>query len=99
MAIDKGVLSVPAIFVNGIMTASGIIDFDSLNDLLKYPPEVQRSVSFNLNELTVKLLRGILDNLVTTIWFYFSEDIAVFLEYFKFINAFLQLYDLSDNER
>lgn len=81
------------------MTASGIIDFDNLDNLLEYPPKVQRSFSLDLNELTIKLLRGILDNLVTTIWFYFSEDIEVFLEFSKFVNALLQLYNFNDDKR
>lgn len=78
VAIEKGVRSVPSIFINGELAFAGVMDFEEVRSaLLGNAP--MRSSSPSENELVQAFMRGVLDSVATALWLYVNEDCGAFL--------------------
>lgn len=78
VAIEKGVRSVPSIFINGELIFAGVMDFEEVKSALLGNALVHSS-PLSENELVQAFMRGVLDSVATALWLYVNEDCSAFL--------------------
>lgn len=86
-AIERGVRSVPSIFINGELMFAGVIDFNELHAILM--GSNKSSQSMGEDELVQAFLRGVLDSVATALWLYVNEDCSAFLRDEKTLKAMM----------
>ncbi|KUO92441.1 MAG: thioredoxin family protein [Thermocladium sp.] len=91
MAIERGVRSVPSIFINGELMFAGIIDFNELHAILTGSNKPSQSVEED--ELIQAFLRGVLDSVATALWLYVNEDCSALLRDEKTLKAMMGIGD------
>ncbi|WP_243679558.1 thioredoxin family protein [Vulcanisaeta souniana] len=96
-AMERGVRSVPSVFINGELVFAGIVDFKKLKALLDGEYLSQRFEG-DLRELEERFFRGILDSVATALWLYVNEDCDAFLRDKEFVMAITNLSVYSDRE-
>ena len=90
IALERGVRSVPSIFIDNELVFAGIVDFAKLRQLLmglKAPEEAKLSD----DELAARFIRGVLDSVATAAWLYVNEDCSAFTRDLKFLKAITNL--------
>ncbi|MGQ4832719.1 MAG: glutaredoxin domain-containing protein [Candidatus Asgardarchaeia archaeon] len=96
-AITKGVISVPAIFVNGKIIAMGPVDFDSLYERLTtgrvYVEDID--AKYGMKQTFI----AILDALGTASWVYLKEDIKEILEYRLLVEPTIGIVDWEESRK
>jgi len=96
-AIQLGVLSVPAIFVDEKIVAMGPVDFESLNDRLSGKKIYAENINakYGLKQTFI----AILDSLGTASWVYFREDIKDILEYRALVEPAIGIVDWEESKK
>jgi len=96
-AIQLGVLSVPAIFVDEKIVAMGPVDFESLNDRLSGKKIYAENINakYGLKQTFI----AILDSLGTASWVYFREDIKDILEYRVLVEPAIGIVDWEESKK
>ncbi|AWR99845.1 thioredoxin family protein [Metallosphaera hakonensis] len=84
LALEKGVISTPSVFVDGKMVYAGKVDFAEFEELLK-GNGVERK--FNRDELVTRFMEGIVDSFAATAWLYVNRDFDSFMEQKDFVFA------------
>uniref|UniRef100_A0A2U9IFQ6 Thioredoxin n=1 Tax=Acidianus brierleyi TaxID=41673 RepID=A0A2U9IFQ6_9CREN len=93
LAIERGVISTPSIFIDGKLIYAGTVDFEEFTKILN-GEKVSRKI--DKAELINKLMYGIVDSFAATAWIYVNRDFDSFMAQKDFIIAVTGLA-LSDN--
>ncbi|MCI2413804.1 MAG: thioredoxin family protein [Candidatus Aramenus sp.] len=93
LAIERGVISTPSVFIDGKLVYAGTVDFEELARILS-GERVKKEV--NKEELVNKLMYGIVDSFAATAWLYVNRDFDSFMAQKDFLMAVTGLV-LSDN--
>ena len=91
-AFERGVRSVPSIFIDGKLVYAGIVDFERLRRILEEGLS-RRAVRLGLDELLERFFRGVLDSVATALWLYLTEDCASFFNDPQFTAAMMGIAD------
>ncbi|ADY02027.1 glutaredoxin [Vulcanisaeta moutnovskia 768-28] len=96
-AMERGVRSVPSIFINGELVFAGIVDFKRLKAMLdgEYSSSVFEG---DLRELEERFFRGVLDSVATALWLYVNEDCNALLKDREFTMAITNISIYSNRE-
>lgn len=94
---ERGVRSVPSIFINGELVFAGIVDFKRLKAMLdgEYSSSVFEG---DLRELEERFFRGVLDSVATALWLYVNEDCNALLKDREFTMAITNISIYSNRE-
>lgn len=97
VALERGVRSVPSIFINGELLFAGIVDFKRLKAILdgEYSRE---TINSDLGELEDMFFKGVLDSVATALWLYINEDCNAFLRDRDFVMAITNLSIFGNRE-
>ncbi|MBW9141045.1 MAG: thioredoxin family protein, partial [Candidatus Aramenus sp.] len=93
LAIERGVISTPSVFIDSKLVYAGTVDFEELARILS-GEYVKKEV--NKEELVNKLMYGIVDSFAATAWLYVNRDFDSFMAQKDFVMAVTGLA-LSDN--
>ncbi|BBL48012.1 thioredoxin family protein [Metallosphaera sedula] len=93
LALERGVISTPSIFVDGKLVYAGKVDLEEFEEILK-GKGVSRT--YNREELVTRLMEGIVDSFAATAWLYVNRDFDSFLSQRDFVLAVTGLA-LSEN--
>jgi predicted thioredoxin/glutaredoxin len=85
VAIERGVLSTPSVFVDGKLIFAGLVDLEQLEEIL-IKGEVP-SASVELSELADKLMRGVADSFALSSWLYVNLDFDALMAQRSFVEA------------
>ncbi|MGC8607014.1 MAG: thioredoxin family protein [Vulcanisaeta sp.] len=96
-AMERGVRSVPSIFINGELVFAGIVDFKRLKAMLdgEYSSSVFEG---DLRELEERFFRGVLDSVATALWLYVNEDCNALLKDREFTMAITNISIYNNRE-
>jgi len=97
-AIVNGVISVPAIFVDGKIIATGHVDFDTLYDRIttkRVYADEDVDAKYGLKQVFIALL----DSLATAAWVYLREDIKEIIEYRVLIEPTIGIVDWDEERK
>ncbi|MGC9136395.1 thioredoxin family protein [Caldivirga sp.] len=95
MALERGVRSVPSVFIDGELVFAGIVDFKKLKDILNTGLLTER-VALSDDELISRFLRGVLDSVATALWLYINVNCRAFTNDVKFLRAITNLSTYDD---
>ncbi|QKQ99460.1 thioredoxin [Metallosphaera tengchongensis] len=84
LALERGVISTPSVFIDGKLVYAGKVDFQEFEDIL-HGNGVERH--FNKEELIGKLMEGIVDSFAATAWLFVNRDFDSFLAQKDFVIA------------
>ncbi|WP_243678335.1 thioredoxin family protein [Vulcanisaeta distributa] len=96
-AMERGVRSVPSIFINGELVFAGIVDFKRLKALLD-GEYLGNRFEGDLKELEERFFRGVLDSVATALWLYVNEDCNAFLRDREFTLAITNISIYSNRD-
>ena len=96
-AMERGVRSVPSIFINGELVFAGVVDFKRLKVLLDGEFSSNRFEG-GLEELEERFFRGVLDSVATALWLYVNEDCDAFLRDREFTMAIMNITVYSNRD-
>ncbi|GAB6943897.1 thioredoxin family protein [Vulcanisaeta sp. JCM 14467] len=96
-AMERGVRSVPSIFINGELVFAGVVDFKRLKVLLDGEYSSNRFEG-DLDELEERFFRGVLDSVATALWLYVNEDCDAFLRDREFTMAIMNITVYSNRD-
>ena len=96
-AMERGVRSVPSIFINGELVFAGVVDFKRLKVLLDGEYSSNRFEG-DLEELEERFFRGVLDSVATALWLYVNEDCDAFLRDREFTMAIMNITVYSNRD-
>ena len=96
-AMERGVRSVPSIFINGELVFAGVVDFKRLKVLLDGEYSSNRFEG-GLEELEERFFRGVLDSVATALWLYVNEDCDAFLRDREFTMAIMNITVYSNRD-
>ncbi len=99
LALEKGVISTPSVFVDDKLLYAGIVDFDELERILVEGKFKDQNESVNIKELAEKIMAGIVDSFAATSWLYVNKDFKGILEQKDFIFAITGLAKYNDPNR
>ncbi|ABW01110.1 thioredoxin family protein [Caldivirga maquilingensis] len=94
-ALERGVRSVPSIFIDGDLVFAGVVDFKRLKSILDTGLHTER-VMLSDEELIERFLRGVLDSVATALWLYINVNCRAFTNDVKFLKAITNLSTYSD---
>ncbi|MGC9153301.1 MAG: thioredoxin family protein [Vulcanisaeta sp.] len=97
IAVERGVRSVPSIFINGELVFAGIVDFKRLKVLLDGEYSGNRFEG-DLTELEERFFKGVLDSVATALWLFVNEDCDAFLRDRDFVMAITNLSVFSNRD-
>ncbi|WP_069807303.1 thioredoxin family protein [Vulcanisaeta thermophila] len=97
IAMERGVRSVPSIFINGELVFAGIVDFKALKAMLD-GLNIRAKVEVSIEELTEDFFKGVLDTISTALWLYINADCRAFLEDRDFVMAIMNLKKYANYE-
>ena len=97
ITIERGVRSVPSIFINGELAFAGVMDFEEVRNAL-LGNALTRSSSPSENELVQAFMRGVLDSVATALWLYVNEDCGAFLRDKATLKAMMGIGDKEFDE-
>lgn len=90
MALERGVRSVPSIFIDGELVFAGVVDFAKLRSILASGLLKEEGILGDA-ELIERFLRGVLDSVATALWLYVNEKCSAFTQDEKFLAAITNL--------
>ncbi|GAB6947330.1 thioredoxin family protein [Vulcanisaeta sp. JCM 16161] len=96
-AMERGVRSVPSIFINGELVFAGIVDFKRLKAILD-GEYTGNKFEGDLKELEERFFRGVLDSVATALWLYVNEDCNAFLRDRDFTMAIMNISIYSNRD-
>ena len=96
-AMERGVRSVPSIFINGELVFAGVVDFRRLKAILDGEYSSNRFEG-GLRELEERFFRGVLDSVATALWLYVNEDCDAFLRDREFTMAIMNISVYSNRD-
>lgn len=99
LALEKGVISTPSVFVDDKLLYAGIVDFDELERILVEGKFKDQNESENIKELAEKIMAGVVDSFAATSWLYVNKDFKGILEQKDFIFAVTGLAKYNDPNR
>lgn len=85
LALEKGVLSTPSIFVDGKLLYAGVVDFGELEEIL-VKGEV-RTTDVQINELIDRLMNGVVNSFAMTDWLFLNPDPDALMDQKDFVLA------------
>ncbi|WP_291766182.1 thioredoxin family protein [Caldivirga sp. UBA161] len=94
-ALERGVRSVPSIFIDGDLVFAGIVDFKKLREILNTGLLTEK-VMLSDEELIERFLRGVLDSVATALWLYINVNCRAFTNDVKFLKAITNLSTYDD---
>ncbi|ARM76343.1 thioredoxin family protein [Acidianus manzaensis] len=95
LALERGVISTPSVFIDGTLVYAGNVDFEELEKLLE---GTKISKKVNKDELVEKLMAGIVDSFAATSWIYVNMDFDSFMAQKDFVLAVTGLVFAEDKE-
>jgi predicted thioredoxin/glutaredoxin len=95
LAIERGVISTPSIFIDGKLIYAGTVDFDEFSNILKGEKVVRK---IDKEELVNRLMYGIVDSFAASAWIYVNRDFDSFMAQKDFIMAVTGLALSEDAE-
>lgn len=95
LAIERGVISTPSIFVDGKLIYAGTVDFGEFGKILNGEKIAKK---INKEEIINKLMYGIVDSFAATAWIYVNRDLDSFMAQKDFIMAVTGLALSDDSE-
>ena len=95
IALERGVISTPSVFIDGKLVYAGVVDFEELARILREGKITQ--VKINKEELVDKLMNGIVNSFAATAWLYVNRDFDAFMAQRDFVMAVTGLA-LTDDE-
>ncbi len=96
-AMERGVRSVPSIFINGELVFAGIVDFRRLKAILDGEYS-NNKFEGDIKELEERFFRGVLDSVATALWLYVNEDCEAFLRDREFTMAIMNISIYNNRE-
>lgn len=90
LALERGVRSVPSIFIDGNLVFAGVVDYKRLKEILS-TGLTRDSSRLSDDELIERFLRGVLDSVATALWLYINEKCSAFARDEKFLAAITNL--------
>ncbi|AEB94525.1 MAG: thioredoxin family protein [Metallosphaera sp.] len=84
LALERGVISTPSVFVDGKLVYAGKVDLYELEEILNGN---QVSREFNREELIKKFMEGVVDSFAATAWLYVNRDFDSFMSQRDFVLA------------
>ena len=94
-ALERGVRSVPSIFIDGDLVFAGVVDFKKLREILNTGLFTER-VTLGDEELIERFLRGVLDSVATALWLYINVNCRAFTNDVRFLKAITNLSTYDD---
>ncbi|MEM1626807.1 MAG: thioredoxin family protein [Sulfolobaceae archaeon] len=97
LALERGVLSTPSIFVDGKLYFAGVVDYDELERILEFDTVPVKS-NLDKEKLVEKLMEGITNSFAVTAWIYVNRDFDALFAQKEFIMAITGLVNSSNSE-
>ena len=97
IAVERGVRSVPSVFINGELIFAGIVDFKKLKTILDGEFS-GNSLDVSIEEVEERFFRGVLDSVATALWLFVNEDCDAFLRDKDFVMAITNISVLSNRD-
>ncbi|KUO92882.1 MAG: thioredoxin family protein [Caldivirga sp.] len=91
LALERGVRSVPSIFINGELVFAGIVDYGKLKEMLSAGLVNMGDGELSDEELVERFLRGVLDSIATALWLYINERCEAFASDERYLGAITNL--------
>ena len=95
MALERGVRSVPSIFIDGDLVFAGVVDFKKLKEILNAGLLTEKTMLSD-GELIERFLRGVLDSVATALWLYININCRAFTNDVRFLRAITNLSTYDD---
>lgn len=95
LALERGVISTPSVFIDGVLVYAGKVDFEEFERLLRGDKIVKK---INKDELVDKLMSGIIESFAATAWLYVNNDFDSFMAQKDFVLAVTELVFAEDKE-
>lgn len=99
LALERGVISTPSVFIDGKLVYAGIVDFEEFEEILtKGEKSLGKEKKMDVKELANKIMAGIVDSFAATSWLYVNKDFKGILEQKDFVLAVSGLASINDTQ-
>lgn len=95
LALERGVISTPSIFIDGVLVYAGKVDFEEFEKLLRGDKIAKK---IDKEELVDKLMSGIVESFAATSWLYVNMDFDSFMAQKDFVLAVTGLVFSEDKD-
>jgi len=97
LALERGVLSTPSIFIDGKLYFAGVVDYDELEKILTLDNVTSKRI-IDKEKLVEKLMEGITNSFAVTAWIYINRDFDALFAQKDFVMAVTGLVDSENSE-
>lgn len=95
LALQRGVISTPSIFIDGVLVYAGKVDLEDFEKILN-GDKITKEI--NKDELVDKLMSGVVESFAATAWLYVNMDFDSFMAQKDFILAVTGLVFSKDKD-
>ncbi|BCU69456.1 thioredoxin family protein [Stygiolobus caldivivus] len=95
IALERGVISTPSVFIDGKLIYAGVVDFEELANIIREGKMVSENV--DKEKLVDKLMNGIVNSFAATAWLFVNRDFDAFMAQKDFVYAVTGL-SLTDDK-
>jgi len=95
IALERGVISTPSVFIDGKLVYAGVVDFEELAKMIREGKVVTQQI--DKDKLVDKLMTGIVNSFAATAWLFVNRDFDAFMAQKDFVYAVTGLSLTDEN--